>query len=117
MKRTFVITLLLAFFCMAYASILQDEVPVVMTEKVVNPYGATSMLSKQYLFDYTMREHIHNHPHNIPFPSGFGEYYGTGDMEFARQLQGIRPSVQLFIYLPGTKKYVGYNKDSTIDDF
>ena len=80
-------------------------------------YGVTSMLSKQYLFDYTIREQIHNHPYNIPFPSGFGEYYGTGDMEFARQLQGIRPSVRLFIYLPGTKKYVGYNKDSTIDDF
>ncbi|MBQ4294553.1 MAG: hypothetical protein II755_03095 [Prevotella sp.] len=32
--------MLLAFFCMAYASILQDEVPVVMTEKVVNPNGS-----------------------------------------------------------------------------
>ena len=40
MKRTFVITLLLAFFCMTHAIILQDEVPVVMTEKVVNPNGS-----------------------------------------------------------------------------
>ena len=40
MKRIIVISLLLAVFGLAKASINQVEVPVVMTEKVVNPNGS-----------------------------------------------------------------------------
>ena len=80
-------------------------------------YGSPSMLSKQYLYGYHMREHIHSHPQNTPIPSGFGEYEGTGDMEFARYLQGIRPNVRLKLYIPRTNLYINYDRESTINDF
>ncbi len=80
-------------------------------------YGSASMLSKQFLYGYTMREDIHSHPHNTPVPSGFGEHEGTGDMEYARYIQGIRPNVKLKIYLPNTKSYIEYNKNSKVNDF
>lgn len=80
-------------------------------------YGSVSMLFKQYLYGYTMREDIHSHPHNTPVPSGFGEHEGTGDMAYARYIQGIRPNVKLKIYLPNTKSYIEYNKNSKVNDF
>ena len=81
-------------------------------------FGSIDMLNKQYSYGYYMREDIHSHPHNTPIPSGFGEEYeGTGDMEYARQLQGIYPHVKLKIYTPKTKRYINYDKDSTINDF
>ena len=72
-------------------------------------YGSGSMLFKQYLYGYTMREDIHSHPHNTPVPSG--------DMAYARYIQGIRPNVKLKIYLPNTKSYIEYNKNSKVNDF
>ncbi len=80
-------------------------------------YGASSMLNKQYLYGYHMREHIHSHPRNTSVPSGFGKDEGRYDMEFARVLQGIRPNVRLKIYIPRTNSYINYNKESTKDDF
>ena len=80
-------------------------------------YGSSSMLFKQFIYGYTMREDIHRHPHNTPKPSGFGKDEGTGDMEYARYIQGVHPNVRLKIYLPKTKSYIEYNKNSSVNDF
>ena len=78
-------------------------------------YGAVDMFNKQYRFGYYMREHTHSHPLNTPAPSGLGD--GTMDMDFAIKLQTNLPNVNLKLYIPKTKSYIGYSKNSTIKDF
>ena len=80
-------------------------------------YGAVDMFNKQYRFSYNMREHTHSHPHNTPRPSGITDDSTGEDMKFARQLQTFIPQVKLKIYIPKTKKYINYNKNSTLKDF
>ncbi len=80
-------------------------------------YGAVDMFNKQYRFSYNMREHTCL-LYTSPSPRDRTRDDSTGeDMKFARQLQTFIPQVKLKIYIPKTKKYINYNKNSTLKDF
>ena len=85
------------------------------TERSVN-----FLLNNQYKFGYTIRGHNHNHPNNIPYPSGLGKR--SSDIGFSNNLTNISlkngSGVPTFkIYLPKTGKYIKYNRNSTVYDF
>lgn len=78
------------------------------------------LLKSKYEFGYTIRGHNHNHPNNTPSPSGLDGK--PGDVGFARYLTNAairnNSNIPTFgIYIPKTKNYIQYNRNSTIYDF
>ena len=77
--------------------------------------GSLDLFDKQIQYGYNFREHIHSHPHNSEFPSGFDN--NRGDLAWAKYVSRLYPNAQFKIYTPRNKKYINYNKNSNKKDF
>ncbi len=92
--------------------------------------GGSALWTGQ-LSSYTIREHIHNHPSNTPYPSGIPNFTGTtGDVSFAGDVEsyistyyysgspyGSRPIPKFYIYLPNSGNKIRYSGSSVKSDF
>ncbi|MCC8118732.1 MAG: hypothetical protein LIP09_08310 [Bacteroidales bacterium] len=79
--------------------------------------GIPTLFFYQLRFGYHLREFWHSHPYNTPIPSGF-EIGDSGDINFVRQMVAFGyDNVICKIYLPGLRKYINYNVNSTPDQF
>ncbi len=84
--------------------------------------GIAQMINTQFHNGYTIRDHIHNHPRNTPYPSGLKK--GGGDIGFSKAVTDWynkkypgRATPFYKIYTSGNDKYINYNKNSTMTDF
>ncbi len=88
--------------------------------------GARWLFDTQLKYGYTIREYIHNHPGNTPYPSGHtsimkngvwlmpGEWGDLGIATyFEKNKQGLGTTV-FKIYTPKTTKYHKYDKNTGI---
>jgi len=72
----------------------------------------------EHLSEKPVREYIHNHPSNTPYPSGMEPGDTSGDVFFARWLDKINPvSATYKIYTPKDRSYIRYNSDSKLYEF
>ena len=78
--------------------------------------------AEQFYSHYTVREHIHNHPRNTPYPSGLDD--GKSDIGFSRSIGDLysntypnREAPIFKIYTPKNEKYIQYDKHSKYEDF
>ena len=94
------------------------------THKYTNEGGMRDVQLKQHMLDNPMLEHTHSHPKQYKeagtFPSGLPgtDYYGRGDIRFAKDIQtiyGISPILK--IYVPYTKETIYYNSNSVKSDY
>ena len=61
-----------------------------------------------------IREWIHSHPNNTPYPSGLNVNDKTGDIPFARKIDRMNTiRAKYSIYLPGSGRYVDYTSASS----
>ena len=78
--------------------------------------GSTDLYDKQLRHGYTIREDIHSHPENTPYPSGLKKKKGDiSNAAYVVQRTGQQP--QFKIYIPGENRYIQYNQDSLEKDF
>ena len=80
----------------------------------------TFLLENKYKFGYTIRGCNHNHPNNMPYPSGL--FTDNTDIAFARYLTAIAKNngckAPFFkIYTPCDGKYIKFNQNSKRSDF
>ena len=82
--------------------------------------GGTDLLHKQLLHGYTLREHIHNHPHNTLEPSGLKEAQSGSykhDMRFVHEMYNMGyHNLEFYIYTRD-HGYARYGVNSTLDEF
>ena len=73
--------------------------------------GMQDLISKQLRYGYTIREDIHSHPRNIPYPSGMSDE--PGDIQYAKYVISLTKQTPKFkIFLPGKNKYINFNSES-----
>ena len=76
------------------------------------------LLNTKYIYGYTIRKHVHNHPSNNPIPSGIGNDKGDTDISFVKDIIKKSGTVPLFyLFVPATRLYIQYGQDSKIEDF
>ncbi|MDD6582284.1 MAG: JAB-like toxin 1 domain-containing protein [Bacteroidales bacterium] len=78
------------------------------------------LIDNKYKYGYTIRGYNHNHPSNTQYPSGLENR--DKDIGFAKKLTNISlkngSGIPTFkIYIPKTRKYIKFNKDSTPSEF
>ena len=98
------------------------------THEEATEAGALTLFAKQ-LISYTIREHIHNHPHNTDYASGSWDDNGNkagewGDVGFAKYVGETYNAYQhnnklpilktpIFkIYLPNSDEFITYDKNT-----
>ena len=88
--------------------------------------GVGLLNSDRYMQDQVLREHIHSHPINVPYPSGLPgsreARYGGGDVGLARnQTDWAKyksyPTPIFGIFVKPTKTYIPYSANSVMTDF
>jgi len=76
-------------------------------------YGMSYLYIGQLYAGYSIRELIHSHPHDTPYPSGLSD--GNGDIGFSRLVinnrQANRLNIPTFsIFLPLSNSYLNYGR-------
>ena len=88
--------------------------------------GVGLLNSDRYIQDQVLREHIHSHPINVPYPSGLPGSrevrYGGGDVGLARnQTDWAKyksyPIPEFSIWVKPTRTPIPYSANSVITDF
>ena len=82
--------------------------------------GILSLINKQLKYGYSVRNLIHNHPNNAPFPSKTKDEKTniTGDIGFASQCERVfRKTINFSIYVPQSKKYIQFTPKSELKDY
>ena len=78
--------------------------------------GSIDLIIKQLCYGYTIREDIHSHPGNTPYPSGMNN--SSGDIKYAKRVVAVMKQKPVFkLFLPRKKKYVSYSSHSIPEDF
>ena len=82
--------------------------------------GILSLINKQLKYGYSVRNLIHNHPNNVPFPSKTKDDKNniTGDIGFASQCERVfRKTINFSIYVPKSKNYFPFTSKSELKDY
>lgn len=79
--------------------------------------GMANLITNQLRYGYTIRELIHSHPGNTPYPSGIINE-NSGDIFFAKTIEKyITPKPVFKIFIPQNLTYIPYSGSSTPEDF
>lgn len=81
-------------------------------------YGGNDLFYKKLSNGYYIRERIHSHPNNHPYPSGLSECDGDmGNVLYFKKLYKNPNTIINKIYLPDSKSYIYYDEHSSPTDF